>query len=158
VEWLLAEKSFDPSRQDDYFAFIHPEDEAGDLSPDPFLRPFLESLSQSFTLAILTNSPSEHALRILKKLEVADLFPSIFDIRGNGLKGKPRPEVFYNALEALKSSPDRCVFVDDLQVYVEGYRKMGGIGVFFVELEKTPQFPPPRITRLEELRELLTTF
>ncbi|MDR1930577.1 MAG: HAD-IA family hydrolase [Treponema sp.] len=152
LEWLRAEKNFnDPHIIDEYFAFIHPEDEADGLGPDPHLRSLLLDLSESMTLAILTNSPEEHAERILAKLGIADLFPSIFGIRGNGLKGKPRPEVFRRALDSLKSSPRRCVFVDDVRRYAEFYRNMGGHGIFFDELNEHPEFPPPRIRRLDEL-------
>jgi putative hydrolase of the HAD superfamily len=155
LEWLLEEKGLDPSLIDDYFAYIHPEDEADGLIPDPLLRPFLLSLSQSYALGILTNASPGHIDRILNKLEIADLFPSIFDIRSNGLKGKPHPGVFYRALEGLGTSPGRCVFIDDVDRNVESYRNLGGVGVYFDEFDKKPGFPPPRITRLGELGELL---
>jgi putative hydrolase of the HAD superfamily len=155
LEWLLAEKDFNPSLIEGYFAFIHPEHETTGLEPDPFLRPFLLSLSETCKLAILTNSPAEHAHRMLKKLGVDDLFPSIFDIRSNGLKGKPYPEAFYRALEELKSSPERCLFVDDVRLYVEGYRAIGGTGILFDEFDEHRDFPSPRIFKLDELAGMI---
>jgi putative hydrolase of the HAD superfamily len=151
IEWLTAEENMDPSRLDDYFAFIHPEGEDAELVPDPLLRPLLLSCSRVCRMAILTNAPEAHARRILKKLEIEDLFPSIFDIRSNGLKGKPHREAFFRALDGLKSSPGRCLFVDDVRVYVDGYRAIGGTGVFLDEFDENPEYPPPRIRTIEEL-------
>jgi putative hydrolase of the HAD superfamily len=153
IEWLTAGEGFPEASLDDYFAYIHPETEADELPPNPELRPFLQSLG--LPMSVLTNSTREHTLRILKKLEIEDLFASIFDIRGRGLKGKPRPEAFYYALEAVKSTPEHCLFVDDVVTYVAGYRALGGAGVLFDEFDKHPEFPDPRIRKLEEIRNFL---
>jgi putative hydrolase of the HAD superfamily len=153
LEWLISERGFDTAAVERYFSAIHPPDEACSLKADPALRSFL--LSLPLPLAILTNSPMEHADRILDKLGVKDLFPSIFDIRGGGLKGKPQKEAFNRAMEGLKTSPERCLFVDDTALYIEGYRAMGGYGVLLDENDTHRDFTPPRITRLEQIRELL---
>lgn len=42
IEWLIYEKGF--TAIDDYYAYIHPENEADALLPDMELRRFLETL------------------------------------------------------------------------------------------------------------------
>jgi putative hydrolase of the HAD superfamily len=152
LEWLRAEKGMDEAELESYFAYIHPEHEARGLSPDPRLRSLL--LSFALPMGILTNSPREHALRILRKLEIEDLFPSIFDIRRNGLKGKPDPDVYRGVLGELNLRAESCLFVDDVERYVEAYRAMGGRGVHFDEAGRGG-LAPPRISSLEELGAFL---
>jgi putative hydrolase of the HAD superfamily len=153
LEWLIAEKGFEAKAADGYFGFIHPENEADTLAPNPELASFLASLD--LPMAIMTNSPREHALRIVKKLGIEAFFPSIFDIRFHRLKGKPHAEAFKRVLETLETSPERCLFVDDGRSYVEGYRALGGCGVFYDELDEHPEFPGPRIRALTEITGLL---
>ena len=103
LEWLISEGLSDTEK---YFAKVHPENEADELSPDENLRGLISSISQS--RVILTNSPREHAERVLKKLNVADLFTDIVDIRACGLQGKPYEGAYRAALEnAAATFPTR---------------------------------------------------
>jgi putative hydrolase of the HAD superfamily len=149
LEWLLAETDFSPAQAGDYFAYIHPEHEAAALHPDPELRALLASIP--LPKAILTNSSREHAVRILKRLGAEEHFTSIFDIRFNELKGKPREDAFRRPLDALGLGPERCALVDDVARNIEGYRAFGGLGILYDEFDKHPGFPGPRIRCLEEL-------
>jgi putative hydrolase of the HAD superfamily len=150
LEWLRSEEGFDAAETERYLAYIHPEGEADVLLPDPALRSLL--LSLTLPMAILTNSPREHALRVLDKLELTGLFPLIFDIRRNGLKGKPDLAVYRSVCAGLGVRPESCMLVDDVARYVEGFRVLGGVGVYFDEDNSHPEFPGPRIQKLEELR------
>ncbi|MDR0624432.1 MAG: HAD-IA family hydrolase [Treponema sp.] len=151
LEWLVAERGF--TGIEEYFAAVHPGDEADSLLPDPALRNLLEKIPQP--KAILTNSPREHADRILDKLKISGLFTHIFDIRGNGLKGKPRPEAFFRAFHAMGAAPGEVLFVDDIPAYVEGCRALGGRGVLLDENNAYPAYPHPKIRALGELGEIL---
>ncbi|MDR2258347.1 MAG: HAD-IA family hydrolase [Treponema sp.] len=151
LEWLVAERGF--TDIEEYFAAVHPADEADILSPDPALRDLLEKIPQP--KAILTNSPREHAERVLDKLKISGLFTHIFDVRGNGLKGKPRPEAFFRAFNTLGAAPGEVLFVDDIPAYVEGCRSLGGRGVLLDENDAYPAYPYPKIRVLGELREIL---
>jgi putative hydrolase of the HAD superfamily len=151
LEWLIAERGFTAVER--YFAAIHPGDEADILPPDPALRDLLEKIPQP--KAILTNSPREHAERVLDKLKLSGLFTRIFDIRGNGFQGKPRPEVFFRAFSALGAAPEEVLFVDDIPAYVEGCCALGGRGVLLDENNACPGYPHPKIRALGELEDLL---
>ena len=155
LEWLRAEQGLNDEEMEAYFACIHPENEVDDLPPDPALRSFLISLSSyNIPMAILTNSTIEHADRILSKLQVADFFPVIFDLRKNGFKGKPNPAMFGQVINELGISAPSCLLVDDVPFYLEGYKTIGGTGVLFDEDNKHPEFPGFRIQKLEELTGL----
>ncbi|MDR3343141.1 MAG: HAD-IA family hydrolase [Treponema sp.] len=151
LEWLRAEKGL--TDIDAYYAAIHPEGEADTLPPNPMLRNFLQSLP--LPLAILTNSPKEHADRILQKIGITDRFTHLFDLRWNGFKGKPKAEVFYQVLAVLGTTPETTLFIDDTPPYVEGYRALGGKGLLIDEEDAYPTYPHPRIRRLQELTEYL---
>jgi putative hydrolase of the HAD superfamily len=147
LEWLMAERGFtDPEA---YWAAIHPATEARALRPDPALRGYLANLP--VPKAILTNSPREHAERVLHQLGMADLFTHIVDIRFNELIGKPHPAAFRRALAVLEGTPDTVLFVDDCAEYVEGYRALGGAAVLLDEADAHPTFPGCRIKSLFQL-------
>jgi len=149
MEWLRKKKGMNDADTDRYLAFVHPADEAEALAPDPRLRSFL--LSLPFPLGILTNSPMEHAHRILDKLGVLDLFPTIFDIRWNGLEGKPNVNFYLRALAEMGAEPASGLFIDDSLFYIEGYMEIGGTGVYFDEENHHPEFSGFRIGKLEEI-------
>lgn len=151
LEWLMAEEGF--TDIETYFAEIHPEGEADALGADPALREFLEGIK--LPKAILTNSPMEHAVRVLDRLQIRDLFPRIFDIRWNRLKGKPRAASFYLALDALEAAPENTLFIDDYPKYVTGYLAIGGKGLLLDEGDIHRDFPHQRIRELKELAAFL---
>ncbi|MCL1815790.1 MAG: HAD-IA family hydrolase [Treponema sp.] len=155
LEWLRAEMGFPDSELAGYFACLHPEDEADNLVPDPGLRPFLLSLaSLGISMGILTNSVLEHAQRILNKLGVADIFPIIFDMWKNDLKGKPDAGMYRQVLKELGVEAPSCLLVDDVPFYIEGFCAIGGTGVYLDEDDNHPEFPGLRIRKLEELCSL----
>jgi putative hydrolase of the HAD superfamily len=147
LEWLVTEEGFQDVES--YFAFIHPDDEAEGLLPEPGLREFLEGLH--LPLAILTNSPREHAGRILKKLGIEDLFDPVVDIRQNNFFSKPRPEVYFRTLKLLGTTPQRTLFIDDNPSYTEGFLKIGGRALLLDEFDARRDYAFPRIRKLSEL-------
>ena len=147
LEWLMNEKGF--TDVEAYLAAVHPTDEADNLPPDPRLKAFLESIP--IPKAILTNSPQEHADRILDKLGFIGLFTHVFDIRQSGFKGKPQPDVFNNALNTLGVLPADVLFIDDHPQYVEGFIAMGGKGLLLDEKNVFDDYPHSKIRELEEL-------
>jgi putative hydrolase of the HAD superfamily len=151
LEWLTAEHGF--SDPESYFAAVHPEGEEKCISYDPELPRILDALPPR--KAILTNSPIEHARRVLSKLDVADRFEAIYDIRFNGLRGKPHAEAYRRACEALGVGIDETLFVDDLPKYVRGFLDVGGASVLIDETGRFADEGLPRIRSLAELSAFL---
>ncbi|MFQ3547009.1 MAG: HAD-IA family hydrolase [Termitinemataceae bacterium] len=147
LEWLMAEEGL--TDIEDYYRAIHPAGEETALYPDPRVKTYLQSIP--LPKAILTNSPMEHALRIIKKLELEGVFSHIFDIRWNNFRGKPQPEAFLRVLATLQVQASEVLFVDDYPSYVQGFLEIGGNGVLLDEEDLHPDVTFPRIQSLFDL-------
>jgi len=147
LEWLMAEKGFTDIEA--YLAAAHPEGEADSLPRDDDLREFLSGIKMP--KAILTNAPREHADLILDKLGIPDLFTHIFDIRLCNFMGKPRREVFENAINTLGVQANEALFIDDVPSYVEGFADMGGKALLFDENDVHRKCCVPKIKDLREI-------
>ena len=147
LEWLVKEKGLTDTEA--YLAAIHPDGEAETLPPDEELRDFLAAIP--IPKAILTNSTREHADLILGKLGITGLFTRIFDIRECGYIGKPRPEVFNNALRNLGVRAEETLFIDDSPFYTESFIAMGGNALLFDERDVHRNAAVPKILDLREI-------
>ena len=119
---LIASRQIDTP--DEFLDFVHPKDVAPYLNKDPELREALSSIS--IPLGILTNSPMEHAKRILTHLELGDLFDPVFDLRYNGFEGKPSKQAYLRVLGELGLEAPRVLFVDDHLSNLIPFRDLGG--------------------------------
>ena len=151
IEWLITERSFTAIA--DYYAYIHPENEAETLPRDPELRNFLENLP--CPCSILTNSPGFHTERIIKKLGLEGIFQRIFDMETNAFKGKPSASAFHRALDELALKPEEVFFIDDAPRNVDAYLALGGKGVLLDERDVHKDFPHERIRTLREITRFL---
>ncbi len=147
LEWIMAEHAF--REVEDYFAYVHPEGEEAPLSADPELARLLDAIP--LPKAIFTNAPREHAERVLDRLCVADRFEAIYDIRFNGLKGKPHADAVIRVLAACGVGAAETLFVDDVPKYVKGFIDCGGRGLLLDELDRHGALSLPRIKSLSEL-------
>jgi putative hydrolase of the HAD superfamily len=147
LEWLTVEQGFaDP---ESFFAAVHPEGEEYCLEPDPELARALDAVE--LPKAVLTNSPSEHAHRVLRKLGVSDRFSAIYDIRFNALRGKPHAEAYRRACEASGVGVEETLFVDDMPKYARGFSALGGRALLIDEADRFADEGLPRIRGLAEL-------
>jgi len=152
LEWLMAEKGF--TDIETYFMAICPKNEAESLPPDPELGAFLASIS--LPKAVLTNSPREHADRILDKLGIKMHFHHIFDIRFNKFKGKPHRDAFLRTLEAMDAEPETTLFIDDIPKFVESYLALGGKALLLDEFNKYSELRFERIRNIREIGSFLS--
>jgi pyrimidine 5'-nucleotidase len=96
----------------DFLAFVH------DLpliitDPNPVLRDVIASLPTHNL--IFTNADVAHARRVLKALQLEDLFEAVVDVNAVAPYCKPMPESFAIAMElADEPDPRKCVMIDDL--------------------------------------------
>jgi putative hydrolase of the HAD superfamily len=151
LEWLMKDHGF--RDVEGYFRIIHPEGEEEPLSPDPALGRLLDSIK--LPKAIFTNAPMEHATRLLSRIGVADRFEAIYDIRFNGLKGKPHRDAVERVCAACGVSPREAILVDDVPRYAKGFCDAGGRGILIDELDRHKDFGIERIHSLVELPGLI---
>jgi putative hydrolase of the HAD superfamily len=151
LEWLTVERGFTDTES--YFAAVHPEGEEYCIEGDPALGRLLDALPMR--KAVLTNSPAEHARRVLAKLGVADRFSAIYDIRFNAFRGKPHPEAYRRACEASGVGIGETLFIDDLPKYVRGFLDLGGRALLIDEADRYAAEGLPRIRALAELADLV---
>jgi putative hydrolase of the HAD superfamily len=149
LEWLQAEYHFEDT--EGFFRQVHPASEIGEIQADPRLRPFL--LSFNLPMAILTNGPLEHALRVLEFLNAADIFSLIWDINRNDFRGKPHADAYTGVLNAAGFTIEDTLFFDDNPLYVEGWEKLGGRGILVSPKEDQRLLLPntPRINNIYEI-------
>lgn len=129
LKGLIAEHGFD--KVDDYLAMVHPENVGDFLSPDPGLDGMLARLPQG--KSILTNSPGDHAERVLAVLGIRRRFDHVFDIKYNGYTGKPAPSCYRNAVKAVGGKIGEVLFLDDSIPYLTAFRDLGGQALLVAE-------------------------
>jgi putative hydrolase of the HAD superfamily len=131
-----------------FIAEVHPTDIGAYLPPDPGLRPMLLGLAQP--KSVFTNSPLEHAQRVLGHFGVRDCFTQIFDLRFSEFRGKPRAGAYKRVLEVIGEQPAHVLFLDDAHAYLESYRLLGG-SVLQVREDGIPSGDWPCLKDVKEL-------
>jgi putative hydrolase of the HAD superfamily len=105
---LVAVHKIDP---EPYLAFVHDID-LSTLLPDAGLRSALTRLpGRRF---VFTNGCRNHAVRILERLEMADLFDQIWDIRTISFIPKPGREAYDLAVAAGNVAPAKAAMFEDI--------------------------------------------
>ena len=106
-------------------------------------------------MSILTNSPYEHAERILKRLKILDLFKVIVDLRANNFKGKPEKNAYLKAISQAGFTVEETLFVDDYVKYVKGFESLGGKAVLIDENNVHSDLDCLRVSSVYELKDVL---
>jgi epoxide hydrolase-like predicted phosphatase len=109
--------------------------------PDPVMYQLIRDLrGKGVRTALLSNSwgPSGY-----ERQDFPHLFDAVVISAEVGMR-KPEPRIFYHAAELLDTSPDECVFVDDLETNVKAAAGLGMTGV----LHKDPASTAQRLTEL----------
>ncbi len=151
LEWLMAEEGLTDTEA--YFAMVHPEGEEYCIEASPDLARVLDSID--LPKAVLTNSPMEHAERVLAKLGIADRFDAVYDIRFNGLRGKPYAAAYRRACSTWGAKVEETLFIDDLPKYVKGFLEIGGASVLLDESGRHADSGLRHIHSLAELPDLI---
>lgn len=160
IEWLATEHNL--TDYDDFFLFIHPEEEVNDLPSISGLRELLTSIN--LPKAILTNAPKFHAERILDFYNIKDCFSNIYGITENNFKGKPYAQAYTSLLEKENFTLEESLFFDDHPKYVSGFMNIGGKGVLVDKNSEFQNYKFPKVGTVKTIRsifeipELLKTF
>ncbi|KFN93198.1 beta-phosphoglucomutase [Tetragenococcus muriaticus] len=122
-----------------------------DLTPKDLLPGVTEFLSaaRDYQIPCVVASASKNAPFILQKLEVFNMFDAIVD-PSTLKKGKPDPEIFIRAAEAINLSPKEAVGFEDARAGIEGIK---ACGMFAVGVETTESLEQADL-RIKKLNEL----
>jgi putative hydrolase of the HAD superfamily len=123
---------------DDYLAFVHDVPVETLIRPAPELRALLSRYPQR--KVIFTNADSNHARRVLRALQLEDLFDLIIDIHAIAPACKPMPAAFQTALRLLgEDDPARVLFADDTVRNLVAARQLGMVTVLVRPGEPHPE-------------------
>lgn len=107
-----------------YLRYVHDIPLHQYLHPDLELRELLLNLPQKKW--IFTNSDQKHSERVLRALDIYDLFDGILDINKFKFVNKPNPLVYKYALELIGNPPPTdCIFLDDSWRNLVPAKKLG---------------------------------
>jgi len=150
---LVAVHKIDP---EPYLEFVHDIDLSG-LAPDAGLRDALVRLpGRRF---VFTNGCRNHAARILERLQLADLFDQVWDIRTIGFIPKPDAAAYDAAVAAGSIAPAKAAMFDDIARNLVVPHEMGMTTVWLDcqsdWSRQGPEFPVASATHIDhETREL----
>jgi putative hydrolase of the HAD superfamily len=94
-----------------YLSYVHELDLEAFLALDAELDALLSRITAR--KSIFTNSPIEHAQRVLKVLGIEHHFDHIFDLRFHTFDPKPSRATYHRVLDALGLDGSAVVFVED---------------------------------------------
>lgn len=80
-------------------------------------------LRSHFTVGVLSNTIQEHALILQREGVYKNFSPVVLSCQV-GMR-KPNADIYLKSAELAKSSPNRCLLIDDLTENVEAARKVG---------------------------------
>jgi putative hydrolase of the HAD superfamily len=116
---LMTEHGAEP---DAYLHYVHDID-LSDLGPDRALAEVIARLpGRRF---VFTNGCRDHAARILDRLEMADLFEAVWDIRSMDFAPKPQPRAYSSVVEAARVTCGEAAMFDDIARNLVPARALG---------------------------------
>jgi putative hydrolase of the HAD superfamily len=106
------------------------------LEPNPLMIELMRELkAEGYRMAMLTNNVREWEPLWRSMLPVDEIFETVVDSGFVGCR-KPESEIYRLTLERIAEPAERCLFVDDVLVNVEGARKAGLHAVHFQDNEQ----------------------
>lgn len=103
----------------------------GIFTPIPATIGLIRSLKGRYRVGLLSNTNEWHYEHYIKKVEVFPLFDSVtlsFAVK----EMKPGTGIYRDALDKLRAGTEECVYIDDIEAYAEGARRVGMKGIRYV--------------------------
>lgn len=126
LEWVLGYKP-DPdeiARVSDRKESIFRQLITGKAELLPGIKKWLDYFNENGAKqAIASSAPIKNIEVLLDELSINHLFDVI--VSGAELPGKPNPDVFLKAAEAIGIPPERCIVIEDAIAGVEGAKRAG---------------------------------
>lgn len=118
------------------------------LSQDPKLRDVLHKLP--IQKHVFSNSPLEYIERVLDAIGLCGVVERIFDLTFTGYRGKPDPDSYRMVLEALETTGEQCIMVEDYPINLLPAKELGMTTVL-IGHEKKPDYVDIRLDSIYEL-------
>ena len=101
---------------------------------------FLRELKSDFKLGCITNNvkSSSEENNDNETKEAMSLFDHIIESSIVGIR-KPNPEIYMMSCDALKVSPDQCIYLDDLGINLKPARELGMTTIKVIQPEDAIQ-------------------
>jgi glucose-1-phosphatase len=106
------------------------------LDPVPMQdAPFLQKLSKSHRMAVLSNTDPLHVAHLEKSYDFFKFFPvRIYSCRVGA--SKPSPLIYREALQACKVRAQEAIYIDDVAAYAEAAERLGMKGLVYKSSEQ----------------------
>lgn len=127
---LVAGCRITPDELPDLLAALH------DGVVDPVLAAFVTALRRRYRVGIVMNNGEDARRLVCERLGLDGLADVIVISAEEGV-AKPNPEIYLTAAARLGVAPQRCLFVDDTQVCVDGAEAVGMSAVRFTSTDET---------------------
>jgi len=110
----------------------------------------LQQIGVRYKMGVISNADGKIE-EVLRRCNIADCFRTITD---SGLVGyeKPHPEIFHQALQAMKATPEESLYVGD--VYSVDYLGATGAGMQAILMDVSGAYRGKGVPRIESLGEL----
>ena len=101
---------------------------------------FLRELKADFKLGCITNNvkPSSEENTDNETKEAMSIFDHVIESSIVGIR-KPNPEIYMMSCDALKVSPDQCIYLDDLGINLKPARELGMTTIKVIQPEDAIQ-------------------
>jgi putative hydrolase of the HAD superfamily len=123
---LMEEHGLEPNQ---FLDIVHQIDHSP-LTPNPALGAAIAKLRGR--KLILTNGTRRHAEAVMRRLEIAQHFDDVFDIKAAELEPKPRPLVYDRFVARHNIDPQRAAIFEDLARNLEVPHALGMTTVLVV--------------------------
>ncbi|NLH16454.1 MAG: HAD family phosphatase [Phycisphaerae bacterium] len=100
------------------------------FSPIPGMEDLLRSLHGRIPLGLLSDTDALHWQYIRDNFPILSIFPHpVLSFQVGTMK--PDPDIFRRAADSVHTSPENCLYIDDLPANVEGARRIGMEAIMF---------------------------
>lgn len=101
------------------------------FTPIPSTFRLIRELKETYKIGLLSNTNECHYERYFKQVEIFPLFDAVtlsFEVK----EMKPGERIYRDAVEKLRVRPEECVYIDDIEAYAAGARRVGMKGIRYV--------------------------
>jgi len=99
----------------------------------------IRKLKAKYKIALLSNTSEWDFKYGEKPIEIFDLFDAV-SLSFNVKAMKPENKIFLDSLSKLNLKPEQCIYIDDIEEYVEAANQMGIHGIHYISYEKLIDF------------------